>query len=434
MRAIPASALAGEFTVTIYAQRGQSLDDLVKIADAEIERLKKEGPTLEEITKAQNTQESQLVVGLQSAGRKADFLNNYNVEFGDPLAYKAEMVRLFKVTPEDVKRVANQYLTANRIRLDVNPGDPTPRKAEAEVDRSKQTPVEAPKIAEVKDEFDRSKMPEVGPTPKYTPPVTRRTLSNGLEVLIAERHELPILTLNLVVKGGEASFPSGKEGARLDDRQPPDRGTADAELLLELAGALSNIGASIDASGKLESTTLSLTTLTKHTERGLEALHRRALEPVVPREGAESAPRPAPGHAQGPARQCRRDLRGRVPRLLYGLEHPYGRPDLGTVKTVNSLKREDVVAFHKALFLPNNASLIVVGDTTPDAITASLEKAIKDWKPVRLPSMICPRLPSSKKPLTLFSGGQAGRRAVDPGCGSGWPAAEHARLLPADPR
>ena len=53
------------------------------------------------------------------------------------------------------------------------------------------------------------------------------------------------------------------------------------------------------------------------------------------------------------------------PRLLYGLEHPYGRPDLGTPKSVKALTRDDVVAFHKRLFLPNNAALIVVGDTTP---------------------------------------------------------------------
>ena len=55
------------------------------------------------------------------------------------------------------------------------------------------------------------------------------------------------------------------------------------------------------------------------------------------------------------------------PRLLYGQEHPYGRPDLGTPKTVQGLTRDDVVAFHKRLFVPNNASLIVVGDITPDA-------------------------------------------------------------------
>ena len=55
--------------------------------------------------------------------------------------------------------------------------------------------------------------PEVGPAPKFTPPgVVRRKLSNGLEVLVAERHELPVLSLELVVKGGETLVPAEKHG------------------------------------------------------------------------------------------------------------------------------------------------------------------------------------------------------------------------------
>src|SRR5207302_11071167 len=115
--------------------REQALDELVKLAEAEIERLKNDGPTAEEVAKAQNGQESGLVVGLQAAGRKADFLNSYNVEFGDPMAYKAEMVKLFKVTPDDVKRVAKQYLTGKSIRIDVVTVAHTPRATEAAVER-----------------------------------------------------------------------------------------------------------------------------------------------------------------------------------------------------------------------------------------------------------------------------------------------------------
>jgi len=398
----PASALAGEFTVTIYGQRDQTLDDLVKLADAEIERLKTEGPTLDEVIKAQNTQESQLIIGLQSAGRKADFLNNYNVEFGDPLSYKAEMVRLFKVTPEDVKRVAKEYLTSNRIRLDVTPGDPTERAPEQEVDRSKQAPIEAPKLAEVKDSFDRSKMPEVGPTPKFTPPaVTRRTLSNGLEVLVAERHELPILTLGLVVRGGESLVEQGKGGlasmtADLLTEGTKTRGT------LELAGELSKIGASIQADGKLESTSLSLTTLTKHLERGLELYTDVLLNPSFPEKELSrlKTQRLALLRAQFDRAE---GISGVVfPRLLYSLEHPYGRPDLGTLKSVEGLKREDVVDFHKAIFLPNNSTLIVVGDTTPDAIVAELEDALKSWKSGKAPGHEVAKVSTDKKPMTVY--------------------------------
>ena len=116
--------LAGTFDVNLSARPGgATLDELIKIVDAEIEKLKTEGPTEDELTKIKTARESQLVMSLEAAARKADFLNRYNVEYGDPLAYKKEMADLFAVTPADVKRVANKYLTANRIRVDVVPGD-----------------------------------------------------------------------------------------------------------------------------------------------------------------------------------------------------------------------------------------------------------------------------------------------------------------------
>ena len=398
----PASSLSGTFAVVLNARPGQELDELVTIADAEIERLKAEGPTDDEVLKAQNTQESQLVVGLQSAGRKADFLNSYNVEFGDPLAYKAEMVKLFAVTPDDVKRVANQYLTANRVRLDVNPGPQTPRPPEVEVDREAQAPVANPPVAEVKDDFDRSVMPKVGPNPEFTPPpVVRRKLSNGLEVLVAERHELPILTLNLVVKGGETLVPDGKEGLASMTAALMTEGTTSRDAL-ELAGELSEIGASVDANGGLESSTLSLTTLTKHTDKALDLYADVLLHPSFPEKElnrlrlqrlasvacADGRPR-----RRSPASSSRGSSTARRTRTA--------APTSAPPRRCKGLTRDDVAAFHKRLFVPNNASLIVVGDVTPDAAVSMLESALEDWKPGEAVEQTLPEPPSSK-PVTIY--------------------------------
>ncbi len=165
---------------------------------------------------------------------------------------------------------------------------------------------------------------------------------------------------------------------------------------LELAGALSEIGASIDADGKLESSTVSLTTLTKHTPKALELYTDVLLNPSFPEKELKRV------------RQQRLALlRSRLdnaeaisgvvfPRVLYGQEHPYGRPDLGTPKSIAALTRAEIAEFHQRLFLPNNASLIVVGDTTPDAITAALEEALKGWKPGEAPSPSLPEPPSAK--------------------------------------
>ncbi len=62
-------------------------------------------------------------MGLQSVTRKAAVLNLHQAVYGDPLAYRVVLDRVFAVTPEDVRRVARQYLGPNRVELDIVPGE-----------------------------------------------------------------------------------------------------------------------------------------------------------------------------------------------------------------------------------------------------------------------------------------------------------------------
>ncbi len=390
----PTSRLSGTFEVSITSQPTESLDDLVKRADAEIARLQDEGPREDEVMKSQNGQESGLVVGLQAVGTRANFLNQNNVTHGDPMAYKAEVARLFAVTPADVKRVAAKYLTADRVRLDITPGAPTPRPAEtAEAAPHVEAADTAAKFAE---SFDRTVEPKLGPTPRFTPPpVVRRKLANGLEVLVAERHELPIVTLNLVLKGGETVVPAGKEGLASLTAALLTEGTASRDAL-QLAGALAEIGASVNARGDLEETTLSLTTLSKHLGTALDLYSDVLLHPAFPESALERlrSRRLAQilSRSANPA-----GVAGVVfPRLLYGAEHPYGRPDLGTPQSVKSLTPEDARGLYAKLFHPNNAAMIVVGDITPDAAVKALDAVLADWSPGPPVASELPEPPASK--------------------------------------
>ncbi len=395
-----ASELAGSFAVSITAPPGRTLDELVQVADREIDRLKQEGPTEDEVVKAQNADESRQIFSLESATRLADFLNGNNVEYGDPKAYISRMTKLFAVTPEDVKRVANTYLTANRIRLDVNPGEPTPRAPEAPVDRKGQKSIESVPAAEIKDTFDRSKMPQVTGNPPFTPPpVVRRKLSNGLDVLIAERHQLPILTLHLEFRGGDNLAPKGKEGLADMTASLLTEGTGTRDSL-KLAGELSEIGATMGAASGLEETSLSISTLTRHEAKALDLFVDVLTHPTFPAKDMERIRRQ---RLAGLA--SRRDSATRIasvvfPKLLYGSDHPYGRID--TTASVKGISRDDVEEQYKKIFVPNNAALIVVGDTKPDVIVAKLEEALHDWKAGDAPEIEYPEPPSAPKNMTVY--------------------------------
>src|SRR4029079_17859047 len=76
------------------------------------------------------------------------------------------------------------------------------------------------------------------------------------------------------------------------------------------------------------------------------------------------------------------------PKLLYGHGHAYGNPltGSGTAESISKLRRADLQKFHETWFKANNATLIIVGDTTLDAITPKLEKLCAGGNAVSVPS------------------------------------------------
>jgi zinc protease len=111
----------GEFMVTITPRPGHSLTDLEAAADVVIERLKREGPTAEEVQKATAGEELSFVRGLESNLGKAFQLANGAAIHGDPGYFRVDYQKTLAVTAADVRRVANKYLTSGRVALSVVP-------------------------------------------------------------------------------------------------------------------------------------------------------------------------------------------------------------------------------------------------------------------------------------------------------------------------
>jgi zinc protease len=112
---------AGEFAITITPRPGHTLDALEAATDSVIERLKREGPTAQELAKASAGIEFGFISSLESNLGKAETLLEGSVFHGDPGHFRTELQRLRAVTADDIRRVANQYLTPNRVVLSVVP-------------------------------------------------------------------------------------------------------------------------------------------------------------------------------------------------------------------------------------------------------------------------------------------------------------------------
>jgi predicted Zn-dependent peptidase len=76
--------------------------------------------------------------------------------------------------------------------------------------------------------------------------------------------------------------------------------------------------------------------------------------------------------------------------ILYGRDHPYGHPAIGDEDSVNAIKPADVSGFYQSFYRPNNSTLIVVGDVTPETILPQLERAFSGWQKGDIPMVAIP--------------------------------------------
>ncbi len=113
--------LGGDFWVIATARPGKALPELQRVIDAELARLAAEGPTERELEQAKNSFEAGFLNSLERVGGKADQLNGYYYQTGEPDSFQRDLDRYRAVTPADVQRVARQYLSGPRVILSIVP-------------------------------------------------------------------------------------------------------------------------------------------------------------------------------------------------------------------------------------------------------------------------------------------------------------------------
>jgi len=214
--------------------------------------------------------------------------------------------------------------------------------------------------------------------PLQLPAYTRTTLDNGLVVYVMPTRRLPLVDFRLVVRTGSVSDPHGKEGlaSLTADLLTQGAGTRGAQ---QIAGDIAFVGGTLQASAATEQVIVTCEVLKKDFAVGLELLRDVTVAPTFPAEEVARKKDEALGaiasQRDDPATVANQEL---GPFLLGG--SPLAHPTIGWEKSVATLTREDVVAFHGRHFRPDNAMLAVVGDVEPQAVKAALEKAFAGWK------------------------------------------------------
>ena len=355
--------IAGDFIIWVTARPGASLSQAEQDTTEEIKRLAKEGPTAEELDRAKTKWESQYITGLERIGGfggKADQLNTYNTFLGDPNKFAADVERHRSVTAESLRESVAKWLdTPNRVVIRFHPEDSKLDTA-AKVDRAK-----PPQLAS-----DR---------PFNAPEVKSAKLDNGIEVLVAERKDLPKVAVRFATHAGSVADTSGKEGLASMTLEVMKRGTA-SKKALEIDTAVGDLGTSLEGQAGRESSDLALEVLKRNLPPALAVLADVAQHPSFPADEIDRERKLRLAELTQ-AETDPNQISARIsPMLAYGRNHPYGHPTLGFPSSVEKITREDLVQFHNTYWKPSGSALIFVGDITLAEATKLAGDAFASWK------------------------------------------------------
>jgi predicted Zn-dependent peptidase len=302
-------------------------------------------------------------------------LANGQVIAGDPRFFRSNLLEYGDVTPQAVTSAMGRWLTRPVYSLRVDPGT---REAYTEASASRQAPPDTtPPTSSA-----REAMPPIGEIADLDfPNVERARLSNGIEIVYAQRTAIPVTLVALDFNAGIAADPRDRFGAQRLMLSVMTAG-ANGRDAMEIAEQQERLGANVTAFGSMDRSTVFLTALTANLGLSLDLFSDIVIRPDFEAGEVERLRNAQLALVAQEATQPN-GLAGRVfPTLVFGENHPYGRAasGLGSQGSVGALDREALVNFHRTWIRPETARMFVVSDRPLRELRPLLERRFGAWR------------------------------------------------------
>ena len=222
--------------------------------------------------------------------------------------------------------------------------------------------------------------PAPGPSREYHfPEFTRHVMPNGLRVIVAATHKLPVVTLLAVVDAGAITDPSGFEGLAQITAEALREGT-EKKNGIEILEGFERLGSSLEAGADWDSTIVSVTLLSEHLTEGLSLMAEVLTTPAFPANEIERLK----AERLAERLQILSEPRGLADesfsRLLYSAGSRYAEPIGGTSGSIAAVTRERVIDFFKSRYMPDAVTMIVVGDVEAKQAMSLLTDVLGSWQ------------------------------------------------------
>lgn len=314
----------------------------------EVEKIKSAPVTAAEMNKAVKqfvsaTLSTRKTMDGQAGDLGSSWLAANNLTFSE--RYLAAVKR---VTPADVQRVANQYLTAeNRTLYALLPEGAAPKTTLTSETNTDQ-------------------------------PIQKFELPNGLTLLVKENHRLPFVEFRAAFKGGVLSENERNNGVTQLMAKTLIKGTT-RRSAEDIAQEIESVGGNLDTYGGNQSFGANAEVLSSDFATGLDLLADVILNPAFPAEAFEREQEVQIANVQARKDDLLKSAGVAMRRTLFG-KNGYGLDALGTEESISALTLADLKAHHQKLAVPNNCVLAIYGDVKAADVKAAVEKTFGSWK------------------------------------------------------
>ncbi len=364
--------LASQFQLMVTLKQGVDAAAVERVLDEEIAKLARTPPSPALLQRLKTSLYVSRIEGRESLAAKAAELAACEALLGGQDACDQQWTTLQSAQGEQISTAARQWLLGPNLTLEVRP--------------------EPALAAGTTADLPRKSLPTVGdPAGIVLPTLQRFTLSNGLPVLLAERRDVPLVRMSLFWPYGTSAQPQAGNFEMLLGMLSEGADGLSAEQLTEAYG---NLGAQFGTDLDADALAVQLASPSANLRAAVELFTRNLLKPSFPADALERRKARKIAGLQASTKSPGGVLGLNQYRLMYG-EHPYGRfnslPLLAAA--TESLTPKVLQDLHPQVIRPEGAQLLVVGDTSVQALKDILEAQLGRWQPAAGVAAIAASMP-----------------------------------------
>ncbi len=206
----------------------------------------------------------------------------------------------------------------------------------------------------------------------------RIPLENGMILLLSERHDIPMVTVNMAIKAGNTAVPADKPGLASVTASLLTQGTT-RRTASQISSEIDFIGGSLSTGGGDDFASASLRVLKKDIRTGFDLLADVIMNPVFDQKEIDRKVKATLAEIQRQKEEPNVVAREAFEKAVYGA-HAYGRTGDDIAAYLPKLTRQDILDFYKARYSPSNAIIAVVGDVTEGEIVPLLHEYFNGWQ------------------------------------------------------